>query len=156
MKKHLFRLLTLLCVFAFIVTAVPITVSAEELTAAFTKTDSNISTEADSSKTFEEAAIIGEITDMREESVKYFRRDDGMIIAAMYDKAVHYQDGDEWKEIDNTLVAEETRDGVTYYKNTANKLQVRMPDQLNTNTPITVQNGEYTLQWTLQSGQRLF
>jgi len=153
MKKHLFRLLTLLCVFAFIVTAVPVTVSAEELTAAYTNIDSNISTEADSGKTFEEAAIIGEITEMREENVKYFRRDDGMIVAAMYDKAVHYQDGDEWKEIDNTLVAEETRDGVTYYKNTANKLQVRMPDQLNTNTPIAVQNGEYTLQWTLQSGQ---
>lgn len=48
--------------------------------------------------------VIGELDDMREESVKHFRMNDGTYIAVDYGDAVHYQDENgNWQDIDNTL-----------------------------------------------------
>lgn len=45
-----------------------------------------------------------EVEDLRSETVKHFRLEDGSYIAAQYDKPVHYQDDDgNWQDIDNTL-----------------------------------------------------
>lgn len=45
-----------------------------------------------------------EVEELRSETVKHFRLEDGSYIAAQYDKPVHYQDGDgNWQDIDNTL-----------------------------------------------------
>ena len=45
-----------------------------------------------------------EVTELREESVKHFRTEDGTYVAAQYDVPVHYMDANgEWQDIDNTL-----------------------------------------------------
>lgn len=51
------------------------------------------------------AKIISEVTEKREESVKYFLCDDGSYVAATYSAPVHYIENGVWKEIDNTLTA---------------------------------------------------
>ncbi len=47
---------------------------------------------------------IYEVKELREESVKHFRLEDGSYVAAAYDVPVHYLDNDgEWHDIDNRL-----------------------------------------------------
>lgn len=55
-----------------------------------------------------------ECVELREQYVKYFQNDDNTRTATVYDSPVHYQDGDTWKEIDNSFVsATLTGDAVT-------------------------------------------
>ena len=60
------------------------------------------------------AKIVSEVTEMREESVKYFLCDDGSYIAATYAAPVHYNENGVWKEIDNTLTLS-SKSGETVY-----------------------------------------
>ena len=50
--------------------------------------------------------VVGEMTDLRSETEKHFRLDDGSFIAVDYGMPVHFTEdgGNHWKEIDNTLV----------------------------------------------------
>ena len=79
-----------------IVFTLPLSVFAEEL---------NSSTELpadDYSVSF--IKDVFEMEDLRDETVKHFRLEDGSYIAAQYDKPVHYLDENgEWQDIDNTL-----------------------------------------------------
>ncbi|MBS1401534.1 MAG: hypothetical protein HPZ79_00915 [Oscillospiraceae bacterium] len=61
--------------------------------------------------TNEEAYIVSEVNELREEAVKHFRMSDGSYLLVEYNEPVHYQDADEeWQEIDNTL----WKDGAEY------------------------------------------
>ena len=151
MKTNRIRLISIICVFAFVLTSLPLTVLATESVAIGNISDTATVERMDSAS--DEIAILGEIENMREESVKYFRREDGSIVAAMYDAPVHFQVDGVWKDIDNTLVLDEIVNGVSYYKNTANNLNVRLPDKLSSNSPIRVTHGSHTLQWHLIDGQ---
>lgn len=42
---------------------------------------------------------------MREQCVKHFQLSDGSYRAVVYYEPVHYRQGDEWTEIDNSLVS---------------------------------------------------
>lgn len=45
-----------------------------------------------------------EVIELRDESVKHFKLEDGSYVAVQYDTAVHYLDGNgRWQDIDNTL-----------------------------------------------------
>ena len=83
----------------------------------------------DSENTEEQAEpeVLTEIVEWRTESTKYFRNSDGSYTAAQYAYPVHYKENSEWKEIDNTLIAETV--GGTVFK--AEKEFVAK----NTNTP---------------------
>ena len=49
-------------------------------------------------------AVLGEITELREENIKHFRMEDGTYTAVTYDQPVHYKNSDGiWQNIDNTL-----------------------------------------------------
>ena len=92
------RTLTLILAFLMIVYIVPLTVIAENLRMA-----SNATTEEVTDAT---TAIkdVFELTDLREETVKHFRTEDGSVIAVVYPNAVHRQDeGGVWQDIDNHL-----------------------------------------------------
>ncbi len=47
--------------------------------------------------------VVYELTSLRDEYSKHFRLTDGSNIAVSYSDAVHYLDGGEWRQIDNTL-----------------------------------------------------
>lgn len=52
----------------------------------------------------EKTYIIGEVNDLREESAKQFRMNDGTFVAVEYESPVHYQDTNgKWQDIDNTV-----------------------------------------------------
>ncbi|WP_160680471.1 DNRLRE domain-containing protein [Clostridium sp. C8-1-8] len=55
-----------------------------------------------------ESKIVGEVNEKRDESTKYFMKEDHSYEAAVYPIPVHYFEDGKWKEIDNTL--EETSD----------------------------------------------
>ena len=151
MKRIWFRLTAIICVCAFALTSIPLAVSAgqNELSNAV----SNTASAQRQDGVQNEVAILGEMENLREESVKYFRQEDGMMVAAVYDEPVHYQENGVWKDIDNTLTLAKTEAGVSYYRNTANLMKVLLPDQLNADIPICITNGDYTLQWVLADGE---
>ncbi len=66
--------------------------------------------------------IVAEDTSRRAENEKHFRKQDGSYEVVLYDGAVHYQDGDEWLDIDNTL---EEDNKTNTYKNKANKFDIK-------------------------------
>ncbi|MBQ1950911.1 MAG: hypothetical protein II363_04895 [Clostridia bacterium] len=120
MKKSMVRLISVLCVLVFLLTAIP--VSAESLSSTTDSTASVISSERVSSNLPDDADIVGEIESLRDANTKFFRRTDGLLVAAIYNNPIHYHDGYHWKEINNTLISAEVKNGVAYYKNTANSL----------------------------------
>ena len=50
--------------------------------------------------------VMGELEDRRTATSKSFRMSDGTVLVADYGMPVHYQEGEQWTEIDNTLTAE--------------------------------------------------
>lgn len=51
----------------------------------------------------EEPSIVKEIEELREEYSKKFLKSDGTFEAVVYNKPIHYKEGDRWIEINNTL-----------------------------------------------------
>ena len=137
------RILSLVLAVTIIIQMVPETVlaSVNSVTDEATNTTDNaekslLSTnnsanapDEEDSATFEEAYILGELTDKRDERTKYFAMSDGTIKACIYPQNVHYQTEDGYEEIDNTLV-EANEDGKTYYTNTENSFQVKVPETI--------------------------
>ena len=69
----------------------------------------NIQSNSESQSSNEDDSVnlvknIFEIEELRGETVKHFRLEDGSYVAAQYDKPIHYLDENgEWQDIDNTL-----------------------------------------------------
>ena len=95
------------------------------------------------------AKIVSEVTEMREESVKYFLCDDGSYIAATYAAPVHYNENGVWKEIDNTLTPS-SKSGETVYS-TKGGLNVTVPSDLGSGKRFTATNGGYTISFGVKS-----
>lgn len=95
------------------------------------------------------AKIVSEVTEMREESVKYFLCDDGSYIAATYAAPVHYNENGVWKEIDNTLTPS-SKSGETVYS-TKGGLNVTVPSDLESGKRFTATNGGYTISFGVKS-----
>jgi RHS repeat-associated protein len=75
--------------------------------------------EGDEGRYLAYSPIIGELTELRQESEKHLRREDGASELIVYPYAVHYEKDEKWEAIDNTLEKEQTADGNTVYKNKA-------------------------------------
>lgn len=95
------------------------------------------------------AKIVSEVTEMREESVKYFLCDDGSYIAATYAAPVHYNENGVWKEIDNTLTLS-SKSGETVYS-TKGGLNVTVPSELGSGKRFTATNEGYTISFGVKS-----
>ena len=95
------------------------------------------------------AILLGEDNGIREENVKYFVRSDGNREAAVYEQSVHYQENGEWKDIDNTLTATTAEDGSRVYQNTANDLQVTLPEAMKSDSRVEVAYGDHRLSFTM-------
>lgn len=58
-----------------------------------------------SSSLTETPTVVSEEISLREQGIKHFQLSDGSRRAVVYDEPVHYQQGNEWIEIDNSLVS---------------------------------------------------
>ena len=121
MKKILGYLLAI----TIFMSDIPIVVNAEEddtsVSQSVESVDETLEVET------EEAEIISELTEKRDETTKYFAMSDGTTKACIYPQNIHYLDEGEYKEIDNTLV-KDTKDSKTYYKNKNNSFSVKIPE----------------------------
>ncbi|MBQ9387553.1 MAG: hypothetical protein IJU01_02700 [Lachnospiraceae bacterium] len=80
--------------------------------------DEDALTFEETSKT-REAEIICENKEKADRYQKNFFLDDGSFLTTVYPEAVHYKDGGEWKEIDNSLVSAKDERGKEVFINAA-------------------------------------
>lgn len=154
MKKATFRLTSILLAVLFLLQTLPLAVFATELNnkrAQLTETVSTIpqnntqvSSEADTDPA---ARIVSEDASKRELNSKHFRMSDGTYTVQIYPQNVHFEKNGVLEEIDNTLQAT-TKNGKAYYQNTANSMQVKLPENLSDSSPVEVTNGDHTVRWT--------
>ena len=111
MKNYTFSIKALSAIMTLLVliASLPMSVFASELRSLFEE-DAELSQVADGVSNVEGAntSLLAidpfEITELREEYVKYFRNSDGNYVAAQYDSPVHVLDSDgKWQDIDNSL-----------------------------------------------------
>ena len=110
MQKYI-KGMTLAILMTFLATMIPSyrVVAEEKSTSSIEESSSEQGTESD-------GLIVGELVEKREENVKHFMKDDGTFVAMMYNNPVHYKEGSEWKDIDNTLVEKEDAKGLVESK----------------------------------------
>ena len=101
MKKLGLKSLSVILSILMVIYLLPLTVFADSFGAAQQK---------DQSHNEEDVLTINsdvfELKELREESVKYFRLEDGTFAAVQYDMPVHTLDeAGEWQDIDNTLAS---------------------------------------------------
>ena len=111
MKNYTFSIKALSAIMTILVliASLPMSVFASELRSLFEE-DAEISQVSDgvSNVEGENTGLLAidpfEITELREEYVKYFRNSDGNYVAAQYDSPVHTLDENgKWQDIDNSL-----------------------------------------------------
>lgn len=95
-----------------------------------------------------EATVVEEIVDSRSEYSKEYLLSNGLNMIIVYPEAVHYEENNEWKEIDNTLKAVGTGANASY-TNTAGEWVASFPQQLNNNKTVSVSRDGYTLSFGL-------
>lgn len=107
MKKTGLRILAWILAVLMTVQVAPVEVRAEEA-------EESQAAEVSGGALTEEVApgeagsrVLGEVTENREEEEKHFRMEDGSFVGVNYGVPVHYAQGEEWKDIDNTLVIQE-------------------------------------------------
>ena len=107
MKKTGLRILAWILAVLMTVQVAPVEVRAEEA-------GESLVGEVPGGESREEVApgeagsrVLGEVTENREEEEKHFRMEDGSFVGVNYGVPVHYAQGEEWKDIDNTLVIQE-------------------------------------------------
>ena len=91
-------------------------------------------------KTTQPLEIVSEDISKRTEFYKEFVLSNGLRMASLYAEPVHYADGGQWKEIDNTL---KLADGA--YTNTAGQWKVSFPQQLTKDKAVSITKDGYTL-----------
>ncbi len=94
-----------------------------------------------------EPEIINEIEEKRTETVKHFYMSDGSYRAVTYNDAVHYYDNNEWKNIDNELVYNESNET---YENKENSFKAVFSEDLGSDKLFSIENDGYNLSWEYQ------
>ncbi|MBP3382228.1 MAG: RHS repeat protein, partial [Clostridia bacterium] len=152
MKHKVIRLLSIVCALSILIVTMPVTAYAQTVDVV-TDTDKTISTVLPEEEEQTPVTILEEEVEMREQNVKYFRCDDGTILAAVYNNPIHYRVDNRWEDIDNSLTTTNSKNGITYYTNKANDLKVRIPENLSETAPVEVENRGFALQWIAVDSQ---
>ncbi len=95
----------------------------------------------------EEAEIVAEIVENRDEFSKEYLLDNGQQLLMVYPTAVHYEEDGNWMEIDNTLKAELV-DGVQMYSNTSGEWDVKLPQEISKDNAVHITKGENSLSFS--------
>jgi RHS repeat-associated protein len=103
-------------------------------------------------KSTEDAKIVRELEEKREESTKYFLKDDGTYEAVLYEDPVHYLNNGQWVDIDNSL-----EDKGNYYESKKNDFTVNIGKNANDKELISVVKDKYKVCWNIGigSGEKL-
>ena len=134
MYKGLKRLVAWCTTFALLCTSIPVISLAEDPVVA---SDSSALSGDD---------ILYELEEMRDSHTKVFRKRNGNHIAYISSSPIHYQDGEIWTDIDNTLVEDASGD---VYTNQANDFTVQLPRKMDEQTPVSISKDGYTVSFIL-------
>jgi YD repeat-containing protein len=92
------------------------------------------------------ATIIGEDETQRDRASKEFILSDLSRMLVLYPNAVHYDDGGEWREIDNTLVRSTKDSGAAILINKESDFKVALPEVLDRQGSIDIEKDGYRLE----------
>jgi len=96
--------------------------------------------------------VVAEAIEYRGEFTKAYRKADGTYVAVNAGEALHFQDDDgAWQEIDNTLAIEKNEDGQEVYTNAANDFSIELPTSIDSNSPVEISKGGYSVSFKLLS-----
>lgn len=146
MTKHYFKKIAIFLVITLGVTLLP---SIDKTVFADDKLNTMVS---EDKSVKEEASIVKEIEELREEYSKQFLKSDGTYEAVVYNKPIHYKDGDKWVEIDNSLKEELDKelkelDEKEENLNTNNKIEpTKNEDKLNEESVIDNKEQENSIE----------
>ncbi len=151
-----------------------VTILCQIPTGAITAAGDTLSATEDISLINTIPVVVNEETSLRNENSKHFLLSDGTYVAVAYDMPVHYEKGDNWVEIDNTLVPatlvgdsltgtvvrdtelvsvaatrdlSASRDDAAYYENNQNDFVVQLPQKLTDDKPIVINNDGHSLRF---------
>ena len=93
------------------------------------------------------SSLEGEDETQRQESLRVFRRADGIQEAVLYPMPVNYMTQGKWAAIDNTLERSKGEDGEERYINRANDFQVSYALQLDSRELVSITHGEDRISW---------
>lgn len=98
------------------------------------------------------ASVVGELSELRSDYIKYFTMDDGSITAAVYSSAIHYEGSNgEYLDVDNSLVLQENAYGDMVYRNVLNSYSMMLPQTTSSQKMIEFTEGDSTISWNLIS-----
>lgn len=100
-------ILSISMIFTYLIQVAAVNTLEKEAVINNRSTNTDIIQEKYSENEYIQRSIVGEITSEREEYTKYFRMSDGSIMAAQYEYPVHFKDGDNWVDYDNSLLPED-------------------------------------------------
>jgi RHS repeat-associated protein len=122
--------------------------SVEESTDITDETTIEYPTTTDDDFDYSQVELSSEVVSERTESTKTFLREDGSYVVAMYDDVIHYEDNGEFKNIDNSLIYNDTSDE---YSNKENKFSIKFPKKLDDNKSVKLVLGDYRVDWSIQA-----
>ena len=142
-------ILSLLCISMVITMIQPKIIMA-------TEPEEVIVTEDDSIKN--ESVIKYEDLTLREESSKTYVMSDGSYQKVMYSIPVHYEENDEWNEIDNTLIEDEVAtisdDEVNGYENNKAKQKIKFSKKTHKSNLASIQLDDYKIKWGIEADNK--
>ncbi len=137
--KNFLKVVSLAMVFALLIQVMPMNMIADAVKAP----ESEISSNAP------ESNIKGERKDLRDKYTKVFEREDGTYTAVVSASPIHFEEDNEWQDIDNSLI-ESIIDGKAVLKNTDNSFTVEFPKSISdSDKTVKVEKDGYTLAFTV-------
>lgn len=118
-------------------------------------TESTVERSTSTAGTLEDQDIVAdnhiekELVNKRTLTSKQFLMDDGMIMVQNYGVPIHYSDGENYKEIDNTLVQKTETAGGQYFENKANSFKARLCNNLSQENCISIEKNGFKLSFTI-------
>ena len=89
----------------------------------------------------EKSSVLGEVPEKRSEFAKHFRMSDGSMKAVVYSDQVNYKDGNEFKEIDNTLIDGDNNT----YKNTDSPFKVSLSKNFKNKNLVNIESNNHNV-----------
>ena len=97
----------------------------------------------------QESIILNEDESQRDETSKTFIMSDKSIQKVLYTIPVHYEEEGKWKEIDNTLI-ENNSDDINGYANSKSKLKIKFSKKGHEKNLGSITVNDYSIKWGLE------
>lgn len=141
--KRYFKILSVFLSMLMLISVIPINGAAIEKIDASSDTQNETET-----KLASDGEILYEINDKRTQNSKTYKKSDGSYCTYLSSSVLHYFDGEEWRDINNTI----TPDGNGAYKNVSNSFEIKFPETLKENNSIDVLKDGHAISFVINGG----